>query len=271
MSINWERGNILPWAIHYDEAEFSARSKLPWDAYQDLNTTNYKSAHSFEMDYDGSNYTTPSGSNGMYWENNNQGFISGIAAGTYTTSGHTTSSLGTTSAQVGNTYWRRYLLAWTLSQAEIFGGGLSGYTAGIGGTISALSFYISNPPGSAYQPQTTEIGLVNLAAGTTGSTNPAANASLVRVFDASVNLSSASGLTAYNFNITNFTYTGGALGITFALSQCPTNYTSDGQSYYMNGGTTFYARTDGAGAYTYNGSTTNTNTNQRPATWLTFV
>ncbi len=268
MGINWERGNVIRSPIT-TQSDVEDENRLPWDAYQTYNTTNYKSAHSFEMDYSGTNYATPSGTNGMYWENNNSGFVSGISAGTYTTSNHTTSVLSSTSAQVGNTYWRRYLLAWTLTQAEIFGGGLSGVPVGTAGTISGLGFYIFNPPGSAYQPQTTEIGLVNLAASSTDTTNPAANASLVHVFDASVNLSAASGLTLYTFNLTNFSYTGGALGITFGLSQCPTNYTSDGQSYYMSGGTLYLSRTDGAGAYSYNSSSTNTATN-RPATWLVF-
>jgi hypothetical protein len=269
MSINWERGNALPGAIK-TLSETADRNRLPWDNYHKFNTTNYKSAHSFEMDYDGSNYATPSGSSGMYWENNNEGFQGGISAGVNYTTGNMGLATGTTSnPQIGNVYWRRYLYAWTLTQAEIFGGSIS---QGIGsiGTLTGLAFYITNPPGASYQPQTTEIGIVNLPASTTDTFNPSANAGLVRCFDASVSLSSASGITNFNFNITNFSYTGGALGITYGLSQCPNNYNSDGQSRRMQFGTLYYARSDAAGAYSYNDPSSQTGANSRPATYLTF-
>ena len=204
----------------------------------------------------------------FYGFRNGQGVITGgVAPGTYDIGTFGTGSNGTTSACVSNVYYRRHVLGWTLTQAEIAQG--TG-ASGVAGTISAIAFNITNPVSSSYQPQVTEIGLVNLAAGTANNYNPTGNASLVRVYDASLSLTS-SGWRTLTFNITNFAYSGGALGITLGNSQCPTNYTRDGQCQIMGTGTLYYSRTDSSGAYAYNSTGTTSAGGTRPNTRLTFI
>lgn len=152
-----------------------------------------------------------------------------------------------------NQYYRRQIIAFTYSAAEI-----TAATGKTSGTIQQLRFYVSGVPTNQPYPNWA-IGLKNHSNGTS---NDPGNTGYAIVWGPE----STSFYSGYNtFDIANFSWSGGNLGITFAWGQVPVNWTSTGQSYVNNTGNTYLSQTDAAGTYTINSDGYSTNTSGRPA------
>ena len=150
-----------------------------------------------------------------------------------------------------NTYWRRYLLAFTYTAAE-----LASFDIVSGSVISKLRWYVSNQPPSSRNPMPNyAIRMLHIGSGT-NTTNPTSLGGL-----SSSNVTDVKAQHDYDF-ITpgvgyhemaldnNFTYNGSdAIGFIFAWGQVPTGYIADGAGYRLADGILHYNRTDSSGTY----------------------
>lgn len=168
---------------------------------------------------------------------------------------------GTSTVSPVNVYWRRYLLQFTVTQAELQA--LSSIGSATSATFEGIRLFVYSQPAQDRMPLPNyAIGMKNLAASSTANTDPGDTG--YTIVKSAFNESFVNGTKTFTFT-TNFSWTGGALGIAFAWGQCPVNYSASGQMYVDNGGTVYYARTDGAGTYVINSDTTGlSNSSARP-------
>jgi len=171
---------------------------------------------------------------------------------------------GTTAAYPANAYWRRYLLAFTYTAAE-----LASFDLISGSVISKLRWYVFNPPPANRSPfPNYAIRMMHITNGT-NTTNPTnlvgLSSSNVTDVKAQHNYTNTSvGYTEMTLD-NNFTYNGtDAIGFIFAWGQIPTGYISDGQGYRLSDGTLHYARTDSSGTWLVTSTATLTAANSRP-------
>jgi hypothetical protein len=163
------------------------------------------------------------------------------------TSSHNTN--GTTQVHPVNSYWRRYLIAFTYTAAE-----LANWDIISGSVISKLRWYVTNPPPSNRSPYPKyAIRMMHITNGTIN-TNPTnlGGLSSSNVTDVKSQHNYVSTATGYHEMTldNNFTYNGtDAIGFIFAWGQIPTGYTADGQGYILSTGTSTYLRTDSSGEY----------------------
>ena len=170
-------------------------------------------------------------------------------SGTYTIFTSTTTN-GTTSANIMNAYYRRHIIGFCYSASELASANscFSG-----GATISGLSFYISNPVSSSYSPYPNYAIAMCHVPGGSNTSNPTSTSITRNNFTTVRSTHSASftssGTKTISFT-SNFSYNGtDALGIIFAWGQVPTGYSSDGQSRIQSSGRMYYTRTDSSGSY----------------------
>ena len=175
-----------------------------------------------------------------------------------------TLTTGTTTAYPANAWWRRYLLAFTYTAAE-----LASFDLINGSVISKLRWYVFNPPPSNRSPfPNYAIRMMHIANGT-NTTNPTnlggLSSSNVTDVKAQHNYTNTSvGYTEMRLD-NNFTYNGtDAIGFIFAWGQIPTNYTADGQGYILSDGRLHYSRTDSSGTWLVTNTTNVSTNNNRP-------
>ena len=165
-----------------------------------------------------------------------------------------------------NTYWRRYLLAFTYTAAE-----LASFDIVNGSVISKLRWYVSNPPPSSRNPMPNyAIRMLHIGSGT-NTTNPTSLGGL-----SSSNVTDVKAQHNYDFDTpgvgyhemaldNNFAYKGSdAIGFIFAWGQVPTGYIADGAGYRISSGTLHYNRTDSSGTYAVSDTASRTYSNYRP-------
>ena len=166
----------------------------------------------------------------------------------------------TTTASPVNVYWRRYIMQFTVTQAELQA--LSNIGSATSATFEGIRLFVQTQPAQDRMPLPSyAIGMKNLAASSTATTDPGDTG--YTIVKSASNESFVNGTKTFNFT-TNFSWTGGALGIAFAWGQCPVSYSASGQMYVDTGGYVFYARTDGAGTYVINSDATGLSTSARP-------
>ena len=180
-------------------------------------------------------------------------------SGTYTIF-TSTSTNGTSSPNIMNTWYRRHLIGFCYSASEL---AAANSCFSSGATISGISFYISNPTSSSYNPYPNyAIAMCHITNGgnTSNPTSSTNRTNFTTVRSAGSQYFTATGTKTITFN-NNFSYNGtDALGFIFAWGQIPTGYRSDGQSRIQSSGRMYYARTDGAGAYSVTNSASSYNT-----------
>ena len=165
-----------------------------------------------------------------------------------------------------NTYWRRYLLAFTYTAAE-----LASFDIVNGSVISKLRWYVSNPPPSSRNPMPNyAIRMLHIGSGT-NTTTPTSLGGL-----SSSNVTDVKAQHNYDFDTpgvgyhemsldNNFAYNGSdAIGFIFAWGQVPTGYIADGAGYRISSGTLHYNRTDSSGTYAVSDTASRTYSNYRP-------
>jgi len=169
-------------------------------------------------------------------------------------------SNGTTSPNITNIWFRRSIIGFTYTYAEITNNGTNPLAGG--GIISGLSFYQTNAP--QYQPLPNyAVAMMHMPSNSTNSANPTlSNSGRTNFTTVRSPLNFSSG---YSVNIdisiaftTNFVYDGtSALGFIFAWGQCPVNYNASGSSRISNTGNSHYAWTDAGGSWTVNDTASN--------------
>lgn len=165
-----------------------------------------------------------------------------------------TGTNSTSAANIMNAYYRRYLIGFTYTAAELQA---SSSNFQNGATISGLSFYITNPVSTSYSPYPNyAVALCHVPNGA-NNTNPSLsnNRTNFTTVKAQHNIVfTSSGTKTITFD-NNFSYNGtDGLGLIFAWGQIPTGYSTDGQSYIESTGNAFYSRTDSTGTYNVSSS-----------------
>jgi hypothetical protein len=170
-----------------------------------------------------------------------------------------TGSNGNNNANINNIYYRRSIIHFVYTAAEI-----QAATAGTSGTISRLRFYVTQEP--LYQP------LPNYAIGIKSGTfsgNPGASGYTVVYSPSSQSFS----INAYSyFNFTSgqtINWTGTDLAFAFAWGQSPTNWNGSGKTR-IGSGTMYYSRSDSSGQYTINSNSSGSTASYRPVLELYF-
>lgn len=150
-----------------------------------------------------------------------------------------TSQNGTTSPNIINIYYRRTIMMWVYSAAE-----LQSATGKTSGTIKGLRFYVIGQP--AYQPLPEyAIGMKN---GSFGTSAPGNTGYTVVKSPSSESFTTS---TTKEFVLTDFSWTGQDLAIIFAWGQCPTGYSASG-IVGTGAGSMWYTWQDGPGSYVIN-------------------
>ena len=177
----------------------------------------------------------------------------------------TSTSLTTnTTPYPANAYYRRYVLAFTYTAAE-----LAALDIISGSVISKLRWYVLDPPSSSYSPYPNyAIRMMHIGSGT-NTTNPTSLGGLSssNVTDVKAQHNYANTSTGYSEMTldNNFTYNGtDAIGFIFAWGQIPTGYQLKGQGYRLSDGTLWYTRTDSSGTYLVTTTASSSLSNQRP-------
>jgi hypothetical protein len=161
---------------------------------------------------------------------------------------------GTSSPNLCNIWYRRHILMWVYSAAEL--------TTAFGkntAVISNMRFLVNQQP--LYQPLPSyAIGLKN---GSFSITTSPGHTGYTIVKPASSESFTSNQVKTFDEFPTSFEWTGGDLAIAVAWGQCPTTYNQSGTNGITNTGTLWWARSDSSGAYTINtdnisGSTTST-------------
>jgi hypothetical protein len=170
----------------------------------------------------------------------------------------TGSNTGTTANVINNNY-RRYLLIWTYTAAE-----LQAATGRTSATISGLRFSVTQQP--TYQPYPNyAIGLKNVGGSVTSTTNPGSTGFTIVKAQASESFTTG---VVKEFTLSPFTWTGSNLSIAVAWGQVPTNFSGTGTSP-RGAGTLYIGRLDTAGTFVINTDTTSTTAvNGRPVVQL---
>ena len=170
-------------------------------------------------------------------------------SGTYTIFTSTTTN-STSGPNIMNIWYRRHLIGFCYTASEL---AAANSCFSSGATISGISFYISNPTSSSYNPYPSyAIAMCHVPNGSNTS-NPTSSSitrnNFTTVRSAGSQYFTSSGTKTISFS-TNFSYNGtDALGFIFAWGQVPTGYSSDGQSRIQSSGRMYYARTDSTGSY----------------------
>lgn len=139
-------------------------------------------------------------------------------------------------------WYKRSFLRWVFTQSEMQA--LAEIGTATQCTIEGLRFGVTNAP--AYDPPSYAIALQNFPASTSNTYNPSTSSGWTVVKNAATE-SFPVGVKTFNFD-TNFTWTGGALGISVAWGAV-SNYNRSGQAYITTSGTMYYAWSDAAGTY----------------------
>lgn len=161
-------------------------------------------------------------------------------------------------ANVLNIYYKRSVIGYTITQAELEEAGI--YT---GMRLTGISWYMMNAP--LYQPLPNhQIALCNMPGSSTNLTNPTISSNRTTFLNVvnQTNWSPGTSVNQYvgrDFN-TYFNYTGGAIGVIVAWGAVSPNYHASGITGGTDTGTTYYTRTDAAGTYSTS-DTANTATN----------
>lgn len=162
-----------------------------------------------------------------------------------------TGSNGTTSPNVVNIYYRRTILSFVYTAAELQAA--LGVTSG---TISDLRFYVTNQP--AYQP------LPNYAIGVKNGTFSGNPGNTGYTIIKSASSESFTTNTYKEFTLaTPFQWTGGDLAFTFAWGQVSPSYNASGTAR-IGSGTMYYSWSDGSGTYVINGDNPTGSQSYRP-------
>ena len=175
-----------------------------------------------------------------------------------------TSTHPNTSANIMNLWYRRSVIAYTYTAAE-----LSGYGLITGSVISKLRWYVTDPAPSAYQPMPNYAITMEHIGSATSSSNPTqiSGANLTTVKNQHGLTQTTVGYHEVTLDNT-FTWNGtDGIGFVHAWGQVPTGYVRDGISY-VQPGNVYFTRTDGAGTYPVSQSVTSTYSNQRPVVEL---
>jgi hypothetical protein len=218
-------------------------------------------------DFEGSQHMSNTGETNNKFIGWNYGLTGvGASAGYYDgILGSSTTNSGNTTPVPGNIYYRRMIIAYTISAASI-ATVISGAAGGF--TISGLGWYQSRTVSASYSPLPNfAIAMCHMSGGTanTNSSSSTGRADFTTVLNQSNFDITATGKRRVAFN-TNFNYNGtDALGIIYAWGQCPTNWTSNGPLCYTatTPGSVYYSRSDSTGTYVVTNSA-NSSTGTRP-------
>jgi hypothetical protein len=163
----------------------------------------------------------------------------------------------TTQANICNVYYRRHIMMWVYTSAE-----LQSAFGRSSASISGLRFFVTQQP--LYQPfPNYAIGMKN---GSFGSSSPG-NTGYTIVKSSSSESFTTNATKTFDPLTTPFNWTGGDLAIIFAWGQSPTNYDQSGQSG-VGSGTMWYALSDASGAYVINTDNPTTTISYRPVVQL---
>lgn len=147
----------------------------------------------------------------------------------------------TTTAGINNVWFRRSVIRYTLTAAELSTAGLSAPT-----TLSSITWNNLNVPSRPTQPNFT----IALAPTPQSSTNAAVATPQTTVRAASPYTWSSPGPTTFPFT-TNWTYPGSnGIQVTVIWGQVNPNYASSGQMAFRGPGNMYYTRSDSTGSYT---------------------
>lgn len=146
-----------------------------------------------------------------------------------------------------NIWYKRSFLRWVFTQSEMQA--LAEIGSATQCTIEKLRFGVTNAP--IYSLPSYAIALQNFPASTSNTYNPSTSSGWTVVKNTSTE-SFPVGVKTFNFN-TNFTWTGGALGISVAWGAVQ-NYNQSGRAYIASSGRMYYTWTDGAGTYSVTAS-----------------
>jgi alpha-tubulin suppressor-like RCC1 family protein len=165
----------------------------------------------------------------------------------------------TTSPNICNIYFRRHIIMWVYTSAE-----LQSALGTTSATISGLRFDVTQQP--LYQPLPNyAIGMKNgsFGGGTPGHTG-------YTIVKSASSESFTTGTTKTFSLTTSFNWTGDDLAIIFAWGQCPTNWNSSGTSP-IGSGTLWFSLSDSAGTYTINVDNPTSTRTYRPVVQLEYV
>lgn len=161
-------------------------------------------------------------------------------------------------ANICNNYWRRYIIKWVYTSAE-----LTAISKLSSGTISGIRFSVTQQPTNQPLPNYA-IGLKN---GTFGTNDPGNTGYTVVKSASSESFTTG---TVKTFTTTDFAWTGNDIAIVFAWGQCPTNYSSTGTSP-IGSGNAWYSGVDTAGTYVINTNSATTAISYRPVLQFYFT
>lgn len=163
----------------------------------------------------------------------------------------------TTSAGLVNIWYRRSILMWTYSAAE-----LQAAFGKAAATITALRFSVTQQPANQPLPAYA-VGMKN---GNFGASSPGNTG--YTVVKAAGNESFTTGsVKSFDPLTTPFAWTGGDLAIIVAWGQCPTGYSASGQTP-TGSGTLWYSWVDDAGTYVINTDNPVSSVSYRPVVQL---
>lgn len=139
-----------------------------------------------------------------------------------------------------NNYFRRYIMHWVYTGAEI-----NVTYSRSSGTVNSITINVNSVP--TYQPYPDYA--VGMKQGTYGSSNPGNTGYTI------VRTATSQSFVSGNNNIaltSPFAWAGQDLAIAVAWGQCPTDFSQTGTSQIINTGTMWFSRTDGGGTYVIN-------------------
>lgn len=164
---------------------------------------------------------------------------------------------GTTTANICNNYYRRHIIAWSYTAAEL----QAAFNA-TSKSISGLRFFVTTQP--TYQPYPQyAIGMKN---GTFSGNNPGNTGYTVVKLPSDESFTTSTDKVFQPFD-TPFLWSGDDLAIVVAWGQSPTNYSSTGTNP-IGAGNIYYSRTDSAGTYVINTDTIGSTVAGRPVIQL---
>jgi hypothetical protein len=170
-----------------------------------------------------------------------------------------TGSNGNTRAGITNIYYRRHLIHFAYTAAEI-----QAATGGTSGTINTLRFYVTQQP--LYQPLPNYA--IGIKKGTFGTSNPGATGYSIISGPSSQSFFTNS-YKYINFN-QDIVWNGEDLAFAFAWGQCPTNWNGSGTSR-TGSGVMYYSRSDSSGSYVINNGASGSSLALRPVLELYFA
>lgn len=150
-----------------------------------------------------------------------------------------TGTNNTTGPNVCNIYYRRHIIAFVYTAAE-----LQSALGTSSGEITGLRFNVTSQPANQPLPDYA----IGVKQGTFSGTPGNTGYTIIK----SPSSESFTAGTYKEFTLTNtFNWTGGDLAFVFAWGQCPVTYSASGQSP-IGSGTVYYSLNDGPGAFVIN-------------------